>query len=166
MLPKVGRTGAVVNASHSMLLGHMARAQGETARARSYFEAARPGFEQWLRQNPEELSPYEARAHIYLAQIDALLGQKEEALRKGRRVVELWPMSRDARFAPEISTQLALVYAWGGEHEAAMEQLASVVRLPCGPTFGELKLNPRWDDLRADPRFDQIIAEAEKPISF
>lgn len=164
MLPKVGRSGAFVNGANAMLLGHMAQAQGDTARARSYFEAARPGFEQWLRQNPEELSPYEARSRIYLAQIDALLGQKEEALRKGRRVVELWPMSRDARIAPEIATQMALVYAWSGEHEAAIQQLASVVRLPYGPTFGELKLNPRWDNLRADPRFEQIIAEASDPI--
>jgi tetratricopeptide (TPR) repeat protein len=166
MLPKVGRSGAFVKGTNSMVLGHMARAQGDTARARSYFETARLGFEQWLRQNPEELSPYEARSRIYLAQIDALLGQKEEALRKGRRVVELWPMSRDARFAPEIATQLALVYAWSGESEAAIQQLASVVRLPYGPTFGDLKLNPRWDDLRANPRFEQILADAEKPIPF
>jgi tetratricopeptide (TPR) repeat protein len=149
-----------------MLLGQMARAQGDIARARSYFEAARPGFEQWLNQNPEELSPYEARSRIYLAQIDALLGQKEEALRDGRRVTELWPISRDAWIAPEIATQMALVYAWSGEHEAAIQQLASVVGVPNGPTFGELKLSSRWDNLRADPRFDQIIAEAEKPIEF
>jgi serine/threonine protein kinase/thioredoxin-like negative regulator of GroEL len=166
MLPKVGRSGAFVNACNSMLLGHMVRVQGDTAKARSYFEAARPGFEQWLRQNPEELSPYEARSRIYLAQIDALVGQKVEALRKGRRVVELWPMSRDARFAPEIATQLALVYAWSGEQDAAIQQLASVARLPNGPTFGDLKLNPRWDDLRGDPRFEQIIADAEKAIPF
>ncbi len=166
MLPKVGRSGVFVDGVNSMLLGQMARAQGDAARARSYFEAARPGFEQWLKQNPEELSPYEARSRIYLAQIDALLGQREEALRNGRRVVALWPMSRGARIAPEIATEMALVYAWGGETEPAIQQLASVVRLPCGPTFGELKLNPRWDDLRADPRFEQIIAEAGKPISF
>ena len=166
MLPKVGRSGAFVNGVNSMLLGQMARAQGDTERARSCFEAARPGFEQWLRQNSEELSPYEARSHIYLAQITALLGQREKALRDGGRVVELWPISRSARIAPEIATEMALVYAWSGEHEAAMQQLASVVRLPCGPTFGELKLNPRWDDLRADPRFEQIIADAEKPIAF
>lgn len=164
-LPKVGRSGVFVKGLNSMLLGQMARAQGETARARSYFEAARPGFEQWLRQNPEELSPYEAHSHIYLAQIDALLGQKEEALRKGRRVVELWPMTRDARIAPEIATQMALVYAWSGEHEAAIQQLASVVRLPNGPTFGDLKLNGCWDDFRSDPRFEEIIADAARPIS-
>jgi tetratricopeptide (TPR) repeat protein/tRNA A-37 threonylcarbamoyl transferase component Bud32 len=166
MLPKVGRSGAFVNGSNAMLLGQMARAQGETDKARSYFEAARPGFEQWLRQNPEELSPYEARSRIYLAQIHALLGQKEEALGKGQRVLAQWPMSRDARFAPEIATQLALVYAWSGEHDAAIRQLASVVRLPYGPTLGDLKLNLRWDDLRKDPRFEQLIADAGKPISF
>ncbi len=75
-------------------------------------------------------------------------------------------MSRDARVAPEIATEMALVYAWAGEHDAAMQQLATVVRLPHGPTFGELKLNPRWDDFRGDQQFEQLIAEAAKPITF
>ena len=61
---------------------------------------------------------------------------------------------------------MALVYAWSGDHEAAIQQLASVVGVPNGPTFGDLKLNPRWDDLRAHPRFEQMIAEAAKAISF
>jgi serine/threonine protein kinase/tetratricopeptide (TPR) repeat protein len=165
MLPKVGRSGGFVHASNSMLLGQMARAQGDIARARGYFEAASPGFEQWLKQNPEELSPYEARSRIYLAQVEALLGHKDDALRKGRDVVALWPMSRDARVAPEIATQMALVYAWNGDHEAAIQQLASVIALPHGPTFGDLKLNSRWDDLRAKPRFAQLVEEAARPIN-
>ncbi len=64
MLPKKGRSGVFVKGTNAMMLGLMARAQGDAGKARSYFEAARPGFEQWLRQNPEELSPHEARSRI------------------------------------------------------------------------------------------------------
>jgi Tfp pilus assembly protein PilF len=162
MLPR--RLPDFNNAYWSMLLGHMARVQGDTARARSYFESARPGFEHWLEQNPEELSPWEVRARVYLAQIDAALGQKEEALRKGRRAAELWPVTRDATVAPEIATMLAVAYILAGEHGAALRELENVVKLPYGPTHGELKLNPIWDDLRGDLRFDKIIADAAKPI--
>ena len=166
VLPKVGRSGAFVNALNRMSLGLMARAQGDTSRAVSCFEAARPGFEQWLSQHPEELSPHEGRSRIYLAQIDALLGRKEEALRRGKKAVELWPASRDARIAPQIALEMALVYAWSGESAKAIQQLGGVVRQAYGPTFGDLKLNPRWDDLRGESGFQRIAAEAAEPISF
>jgi len=39
-----------------------------------------------------------------------------------------------------------------------------VVKLPGGPSFGELKLDPSWDELRGDPRFDELIEEAAQPI--
>ncbi len=77
--------------------------------------------------------------------------------------MELWPQSRDARVAPQIATLLAVVYAWSGERDAALQQLASLVKLPAGPTAGDLKLNPVWDDLRTDPRFDKIVAAAAEP---
>jgi len=127
------------------ILGRIARAQGQNEKARSYFEAARPGFEEWLAKNFEELSEYEGKARIYIAEIDAALGRKEDAIREGRHAAELWPVTRDARVAAEIATLLAIVYMWTGEREAAIQQLEEVAKVPGGPTFGDLKLNPVWD---------------------
>jgi hypothetical protein len=63
---------------------------------------------------------------------------------------------------------LALVYAWTGEHDAALEQLEKVATIPgFGPSgaprpiYGDLLLDPGWDDLRGDPRFDKIVAAAK-----
>jgi hypothetical protein len=56
---------------------------------------------------------------------------------------------------------MALVYAWTGERDRALEQLEIVARIPAGPagpTYGDLKFNPCWDSLRGDPRFDKIVA--------
>jgi hypothetical protein len=39
-----------------------------------------------------------------------------------------------------------------------LEQLDIVSKIPCGPTYGELRLDPYWDSLRGDPRFEQIVA--------
>jgi hypothetical protein len=66
---------------------------------------------------------------------------------------------------PEYVTNLALVYAWTGERDRALEQLSNVVKVPDGPTYGELKLDPMWDELRDNPRFEQLMTQAANPIA-
>jgi len=109
----------------------------------------------------------------YIAEIDAALGRKEDAIREAKSAVELWSLKRDATIAPNIEIFLAIVYMWTGERDAALEQLTQMAKLPAvsgwtncpaGASAGELKLNPLWDELRNDPRFDEIIAEASKPV--
>ena len=48
--------------------------------------------------------------------------------------------------------------AWAGERELALKQLEEVTKVPGGPSYGELRLDPMWDPLRGDPRFEKIIA--------
>jgi hypothetical protein len=104
------------------------------------------------------------RARAFIAEVDAALGRKEDALREAHDVLELWPLSRDATVAPNVATIVAVAYVWAGEHDAALQLLAQFAKLPCGPTVGDLKLNPVWDDLRNDPRFHKIIAKATEPV--
>jgi len=62
---------------------------------------------------------------------------------------------------------LALVYAWSGEGDRALEQLEIVAKIPVALTYptsltyGDLRFNPCWDSLRGDPRFDKIVAAAK-----
>jgi TolB-like protein/thioredoxin-like negative regulator of GroEL len=138
--------------------GMVARAQGDSARARSAFQLAHDRMVVQLRQqpdNPELISD--------LSVADAGLGLKESALREARRAVELCPVSRDAVDAPNYETMLALVYAWTGERDAALTQLAKVVRMPQGPNYGELRFNPAWDEVRTDPRFETLLSQAALP---
>jgi tetratricopeptide (TPR) repeat protein len=154
-------------------LGRIARFRGETEKARGYFEAARRLFEETLAKNPGANFWDDSHAPAYIAEIDAALGRKEDAIREGRRAVELWPLKRNAMLAPDVATYVAIAYMWSGERDAALQQLAEVAKLPVYPSFvpappglsaGDLKLNPLWDELRNDPRFDKIIAEAAKPV--
>jgi serine/threonine protein kinase/Tfp pilus assembly protein PilF len=162
-------------------LGRIARFRGEKEKNHGYFEAARPRFEEWLAKHEGQntwvdLSMWRRpHALAYIAEIDAALGRKEDAIREARNAVELWPLKRDAGIAQDMAILLAIVYMWTGERDAALQQLAEAARLPTPPTLllagcpaglsaGELKLDPLWDDLRNDPRFDKIIAEAAKPI--
>jgi serine/threonine-protein kinase len=87
-----------------------------------------------------------------LGLIDAGLGRKEEALREGRRAVELLPVERDSINGPAMIKYLAMIAAWVGDNDLACEQLATAIRLPNSPSYGQLKLLPFWDPLRGDPR--------------
>jgi hypothetical protein len=93
-----------------------------------------------------------------LGLIDAALGRKEEALREGRRAVQLLPVEKDALNGPLMITYLAMIAAWVGDKNLACEQLAIAIRPPSTVSYGQLKLLPFWDPLRGDPRFDKIVA--------
>src|SRR6266568_2923012 len=96
---------------------------------------------------------------MMLALIHGALGRKEDALREGRRAVELLPISKDAYDGPILATNLAAIYAQVGERDLALEQLATLVEVPNGPTPGTLRVEPEWDPLRGDPRFDKIVTD-------
>ena len=93
-----------------------------------------------------------------LGMADAALGHKEDAIREGRRAVELMPVSKDAIRGPLLIQYLAVIYAWTGEKDLALEQLSVAARLPSHLSYGYLRLHPYWDPLRGDPRFEKIVA--------
>ena len=97
--------------------------------------------------------------YCMLGLIDAGLGRKEEALREGRRAIELLPVGKDSINGPHMIEYFAIIAAWVGEKDLAFEQLDKAVRLPCEVSYGRLKLLPYYDPLRSDPRFEKIVAD-------
>jgi hypothetical protein len=90
--------------------------------------------------------------------IDAALHQKESAIRECRHALELLPPKKDAVNGGAILRNLALIYAWTGEKELALNNLQAAVELPGTLNYGYLQLHPDWDTLRGDPRFEKIVA--------
>jgi len=135
-------------------IGIVARSKGDAIAAQDAFTAARAQQEETDRAAP----PDDPSALSRLAVIDAARGQKEEALREGRRAVELMPIEKDGSDGPRLVYNLAWIYAWTGERDLAIEQLETVAKIPGGPTYGVLRLDPVWDSLRGDPRFEKIVA--------
>ncbi len=133
--------------------GLVARAHGNIDKAQHAFEEARRVVEADLAQWPDDM-----KAIMMLAFIHAALGRKEDALREGRRAVELLPISKDAYDGPILATNLAAIYAQVGKRDLALEQLATLIEVPNGPTPGTLRAEPEWDALRDDPRFEKIVA--------
>jgi tetratricopeptide (TPR) repeat protein len=87
-----------------------------------------------------------------LGLIDAALGRKEEALREGRRALELAPMAKDSLDGVDVLYVYAVICAWTGERDLAIEQLETLAKIPAGPSYGNIRLDPDWDPLRGDPR--------------
>ncbi len=133
--------------------GVFAYCQGDIANARAAFAAARKEVQKEIDDQPDF-----APAVSLLGRIDAGLGRKEDALREGRRAWELLPISKDAVDGAALAVDLAQIYAWTGEKDLAIEQIAEVERVPNELSYGLLKLHPYWDSLRGDPRFEKIVA--------
>jgi TolB-like protein/Tfp pilus assembly protein PilF len=142
-----------VQFSRTFIEGVVARMMKDEGKARSAFTAARSEQEKIIQAQPNYGPPL-----CVLGLIDAALGRKEEALREGRRAVELVPVGKDAINGPRMMKYLAMIAAWAGDNDLACEELAGAVRYPSSSSYGELRLLPDWDPLRGDPRFEKIVA--------
>jgi tetratricopeptide (TPR) repeat protein len=136
--------------------GLLARAMHDDARARVAFTAARVEQEQLVQKQKDYGPPL-----CVLGLIDAALANKEAALQGGRRALELLPREKDATNSEILFGYFAVIAAWAGEKDLALQQLNEAIPLP-GATnitsYGVLKLMPFWDPLRGDPRFEKIVA--------
>jgi len=135
--------------------GLLAHAMHDEGRAQKAFAAARLEQEQIVQQQKDYGPPV-----CVLGLIDAALGNKEAALQEGRRAMELLPVEKDSIDGQSVRAYFAVIAAWAGEKDLALQQLAAAA-----PTYGAgiltsygmLKLFPFWDPLRGDPRFEKIV---------
>jgi tetratricopeptide (TPR) repeat protein len=150
----VGGAGKVVPVSYWQ--GMIGRAKGDEAKAREAFSQARTAIETQLTGQPND-----PMLLATLGLLDAGLSRREEAVREGRRAVELCPLAVDADDGATVLSSLAMIYAWTGDINAAMERLQFLAKTPGGPHFGYLKYDPAWDAVRSDPRFEAMLKSIE-----
>jgi serine/threonine-protein kinase len=154
-------TDEAVNFSRPFVEGVIARMTKDDEKARSAFTVARAEQEKIIQAQPNYGPPL-----CVLGLIDAGLGRKEEALREGRRAVELLSVEKDPINGIAMIKYSAMIAAWVGDNDLACEQLAVAIRPPSRLTYGQLKLLPFWDPLRGDPCFKKIVASlAPKPAN-
>jgi tetratricopeptide (TPR) repeat protein len=145
----------------SFLNGLVDLARGDTVSAQKFFEMARPAFEKAVEEAPES-----AARHAVLGWFYAFSGRKEEAVREGRRAVELKPESKDAFDGAGMSAYLALIYARVGEKDLALALIERLLNTPgavdsvdYGITVNDLKYRWEWDPIRNDPRFQKLLQQ-------
>ena len=143
----------------SFLQGLIELAEGKRAQAQKLFELARPSFEKAV-----EEAPLSADRHANLGWFYAFAGRKDEAIREGRRAVELKPESKDAFDGAIMNCYLALIYARVGEKELAIPLVERLLKTPGAVdsvdysiTVNDLKHRWEWDPIRNDPRFQKLL---------
>jgi serine/threonine protein kinase/Tfp pilus assembly protein PilF len=145
--------------------GRLALARGDIEGAQRYFAAAAPIIEKWAQ---DDLSA--SGRHAQLGLLYAYMRRKEDAIREGRRAVELEPESLNAFHGADKAADLALVYALVGESDQAITLIERLLSTP-GPvafpdfpqniTLADLRLRWEWDSLRGNPRFQKILRGPE-----
>jgi TolB-like protein/tRNA A-37 threonylcarbamoyl transferase component Bud32 len=133
--------------------GLVARLRGDERAARAAFTTAQKELEQTVHDQPNY-----PQGLCALGVVNAVLGKKQDAIREGLRAVELLPVSKNSLEGPMLIQYLAVIYAWAGDNDHAIERLTEATKLPGSHvTYGDLHLNPLWAPLRSDPRFDAIV---------
>jgi TolB-like protein len=152
-LPIDGCHDETVPFPQSWCEGLVAQMRGDKAAARAAFTKARAETAKLLHDQPDY-----AGALCVLGMADVFLGHKEAAIREGRRAVELLPVKKDSVTGSLLLQYLAIIYAWSGEKDLALQQLAIATQTPGFLSYGKLRFEPYWDPLRGDVRFDKIVA--------
>jgi TolB-like protein/Flp pilus assembly protein TadD/predicted Ser/Thr protein kinase len=110
-------------------------------------------------ENKVQSRPGEALFHSQLGIAYAGLGRREEAIREGKKGVELLPVSKDAfEGGPFSVTNLAQIYVMVGDYDAAINRLEYLLSIPSWISVPLLRIDPTWTPLRNHPRFQKLLA--------
>ena len=120
--------------------------------ARSSYDSARR-----LLETEVQRLPWDPRRHSALGIAYAGLGRKDDAIRAGKRALELFPISEDAYSGFTYVMELALIYTMVGDQDAALDQIESLLSIPGVISVPLLRLDPRWEPLRQNSRFQELV---------
>jgi TolB-like protein/Tfp pilus assembly protein PilF len=157
---------------------HLAFAQrfvGDMAGAKVTAEQARNTLEPMCKEYPDNPDP-----GIALALADAVLGERDSALREAERAIMLSTKPEHqvpgGAGSPQFNEKggyeeiLALIQTVLGQNSRAISTLTRLLKTPYGSfiyqsapvTPAILRLDPFWDPLRADPAFQKLCEEQQK----
>lgn len=109
---------------------------------------------------------------MMLATLEAMLGDRDAALRHAYRAVDLRVSSGDAVLGAVLSgvrlirrePALLHVLALLGERERFFVQLEAVLNMPSALDPMMLRIEPAFAPLRDDPRFEALLEQARAPL--
>ena len=133
--------------------GQILDVMGEHQKAISCYDSARILLEELIIESPEN-----ALHHSFLGLVYAGLGNKAEAIRFGKKAIDLHPIHSDPYSSgEEILLDFAVIEITLGEFEEAINHIETLLSIPSQVTMWRLKLDPKYNPLRTHPRFQKIL---------
>jgi tetratricopeptide (TPR) repeat protein len=141
-----GSWGLALAGAHSLA--------GHAPLVRAYADSARMALEEQLQGTPDD-----PQLHVLLGTALAYLGRKDDAIREGRRSLELSPVSANSFSGPYLQHQLGRIYILTGEYDQAMDEIEPLLKMPYFLSPGWLRVDPTFDPLRKNPRFQKLVEQ-------
>ncbi|MEJ2535656.1 MAG: protein kinase [Calditrichia bacterium] len=118
----------------------------------AYYNSARVMLQSKLKEFPND-----ARMHSSLGIAYAGLGEKDKAIKEGKRGVELLPISKEAWNGYYRELDLAKIYAMTGEYDLAIDKVDYLLSIPGVLSVPYIKIDPVWKPLLNIPRFKKVL---------
>src|SRR5262249_18512856 len=123
---------------------------------RTYSEKAAAAFQKHIDANPTD-----AEAHSLRGLALAFLGRKDEAIREGKKALELRP-EKNMGERPYCEHLLSRIYLLAGDQGKALDHLEPLLQGDYYLTPAWLRIDPNFDSLQGNPRFQKLVAGARK----
>jgi len=143
-------------ASHALCLMQVYWWKGDVASTRRWAEKAANVFERQIGENPGDDMRIALRAWALACQ-----GRSDEAIREGRRAVEMRPASSDTNIGPYNLELLAKTYVAAGQPDKAIDTLEQLLKAPCWNSARWLAIDPNYSPLRGNPRFQKLVEKKQ-----
>ncbi len=118
----------------------------------AFYDSARVMLQSKLKEFPND-----SRMHSSLGIVYAGLGDKDKAIKEGKRGVELLPISKEAWNGFYREVDLAKIYTMVGEYELAIDKVDYLLSIPGELSVPYIKIDPVWKPLFNNPRFFKIL---------
>jgi eukaryotic-like serine/threonine-protein kinase len=142
------------SAGYYLLKARTHRLRGNGPVSRAYFDSAASVLEGRTASRPEDPTLHSGLGFAY-----AGLGRRVDAMREGRRAVELRPPSKDTWLGVDMLRNLAITYATLGEADSAVKHLRVLLEVPSWISVPALRTDPTWNPIRRDPEFRSLVSE-------
>ena len=141
--------------AYAVLKGQVLGFMEQHEQARATYEYAKSLLEKLIIESPDN-----AFHHIRLGLVFAGLGNKNEAIRYGKKATDLHPIHSDPYASgEEILLDMAHINIICGEYEKAIDQIETLLSIPSQVTKWRLKLDPIYDPIRNQPKFKKLVAD-------
>lgn len=105
--------------------------------------------------------PNDPMLHSSLGIAYAGIGQKADAIREGKRAVDLLPIAVNAVYGVSSISDLATIYTMVGEPDLAMDLLEYLLTVPSWISTTWIDWDIRFAPLKTHPRYQELISKYE-----